>query len=85
MEKNNSEKRDSVLQQCSAILTKLNEAGFCHGDSRSPNILVRANGVSLVDPKFLIELFLQAYYVMDHEDRTMVLAGLTFSLGIISC
>ena len=38
------------MKQCRAILSELHGAGFCHGDFRSPNILVHDSGqVCVID------------------------------------
>ena len=48
--KKNPEKKESVMKQCRAILSELHGAGFCHGDFRSPNILVHDSGqVCVID------------------------------------
>lgn len=67
---NNSEKRGSVLKQCHAILSKLHLAGFCHGDFRSPNILVRGNGqVCVIDYEWSGKIGVASYpFFMNHVD-----------------
>lgn len=46
----NPDKKSEVLQECSKILEIMRSADFCHGDFRSPNILVRDTGkVCLID------------------------------------
>ncbi len=68
--KNNSEERVDVLRQLDNVTTSLHMAGFCHGDLRAPNILVRARAkVCVLDFEWSGRLGTATYpFFMNHEE-----------------